>query len=237
MHGIIGYNQNRTRLSRNEGVQSRSWVAERADFVTQRLQNNGSQLQQHRFIIHYENLPLGNLPGVPGFGICLTHSFSTLFSKHPPGLCGKQQPFVKQAGLTAKRWVPNIVRMIRSCRVAVLSDVHYAGALEQARGKDYEISGMPNPLSRLFVRVYRHVIWQRDPMNQNHLLDRFLVEARGADYVIANGDYSCDSGFVGVSDEAACQSARECLDKLREAFSGRLYATYGDHDIGKLTLF
>jgi hypothetical protein len=57
------------------------------------------------------------------------------------------------------------------------------------------------------------------------------------DYLVANGDYSCDSGFVGVSDPAAFQSAKECLHKLRAKFGDRAWFTFGDHELGKLPLF
>jgi hypothetical protein len=43
--------------------------------------------------------------------------------------------------------------------------------------------------------------------------------------------------MVGVSDDAACQSARECLGKLRQRFGARLRANYGDHELGKISLF
>jgi hypothetical protein len=54
---------------------------------------------------------------------------------------------------------------------------------------------------------------------------------------VANGDYSCDSGFVGVSDPAAFQSAQECLGKLRARFGDRARFTFGDHELGKMPLF
>lgn len=52
-----------------------------------------------------------------------------------------------------------------------------------------------------------------------------------------NGDYSCDSGFVGLSDEASYQSAEECLEKLRRRFGSSLHLTLGDHELGKMSLF
>lgn len=89
-------------------------------------------------------------------------------------------------------------------------------------------------MARQFVRAYRHFIWQRDPFAHNHLLDRFIQAAGTPDFVVANGDYSCDSAFVGVSDDAACQSARECLHKLRRNFGNRFHAGIGDHELGKV---
>ena len=103
-------------------------------------------------------------------------------------------------------------------RLLVVSDPHYASAAERARGDAYEFAGIPNFWVRGFIRAYRHFIWLRHPLNQNGLLDRFLELAGTPECVVANGDYSCDSGFVGVSDDAACMSARECLGKLRDRF-------------------
>src|SRR5206468_3920070 len=122
------------------------------------------------------------------------------------------------------------------CRLGIVSDIHYASAAEQARGNDYEWRGLPNPALRIAVRLYRRHIWLRAPTNQNHLLDQFLEKGDSFDYVIANGDYACNTAFVGLSDDAARQSARECLDKLRRKFESRLRLTFGDHELGKVSL-
>jgi hypothetical protein len=127
--------------------------------------------------------------------------------------------------------------MGQTIRLAIVSDIHYASAAEQARGEEYEFAGIANPLLRFLVRTYRHVFWLRDPMRHNELLDRFLTETREADYAVANGDYSCNSAFVGVSDDAACQSVRECLGKLRHRFDGKLQINFGDHELGKVSFF
>jgi hypothetical protein len=127
--------------------------------------------------------------------------------------------------------------MGRNFRIVILSDVHYAGQTERARGNDYEFRDLTNPLSRLFVRGYRHFIWLRHPLKQNHLLDEFIRRAGAPDQVIANGDYSCDTGFVGLSDDAALESAGECLGKLRGKFAPNFQATFGDHEFGKLSFF
>ncbi len=118
----------------------------------------------------------------------------------------------------------------------VLTDVHYASAAEQARGDNFESRSIRNPAIRALVKVYRHFIWLRHPLRQNHLFDRFLEHAGPVDGMVANGDYSCDSGFVGVSDDAACQSVRECLGRLREKYGDKLRANFGDHELGKLSL-
>jgi hypothetical protein len=127
--------------------------------------------------------------------------------------------------------------MSGTVRLGILSDVHYACAEERARGWDYEAIGIPNFFLRAFVRFYRHFIWLRDPLSRGYLVDNFLHAAEGIDFLIANGDYSCDSAFVGVSDEAACQSVRECLGKLRGAFAGRTRFVCGDHELGKMSFF
>jgi hypothetical protein len=120
-------------------------------------------------------------------------------------------------------------------KLFVVTDVHYAGPAEKTRF-EYCYRVIRNPLQRFAVRVYRHFVWLRDPFAHNHLVDRFIANAKDADYVIANGDYSCDSAFVGVSDDAACESARELLEKLRTSFGQRFYATIGDHELGKKPL-
>ncbi len=127
--------------------------------------------------------------------------------------------------------------MNRPCTIAVLSDIHYAGAAEQAQGDSYETRAIANPLVRLIARVYRDLVWLRRPLRHNALLDRFLADAGAADFAVANGDYSCDTKFVGVRDDAAFQSAAECLGKLRSKFGDRFRATLGDHELGKLNLF
>ena len=126
--------------------------------------------------------------------------------------------------------------MSRGFTIAILSDVHYAGAAEQAAGDDYEIRPIPAPLLRFLLGAYRRFIWLRYPLRQNGQLDRFLAEVGPVDYVIANGDYGCNVAAVGVSDPAALQSAQECLGKLRGRFGERLLANFGDHELGKLRL-
>jgi hypothetical protein len=121
--------------------------------------------------------------------------------------------------------------------VAILSDIHYAGPDERARGEDYEFGTIANPLLRAVARAYRHLVWMRHPLDQGRQLDRFLAEASQMDYLVANGDYSCDCSFVGVSDPAALQSTQECLAKLRAKFGDRARFTFGDHELGKPTLF
>jgi hypothetical protein len=127
--------------------------------------------------------------------------------------------------------------MSRAFTLAVLSDIHYFSAAEAARGRDYETRNIPNPLLRFSLKTYRHYIWLRHPSDHNRLLDTFIERASPVDHVIGNGDYSCDSAFVGVSDDAACESAQQCLGKLRGKFGAGFHATMGDHELGKYSLF
>lgn len=119
--------------------------------------------------------------------------------------------------------------------IGILSDIHYAGAAEKARGNGYEVAGIPNPLLRLFVRAYRRFFWLHHPLHQGYLLDDFLAQPGHLDYLVALGDFTCDSAFVGLSDPAAAQSAGECLSKLRARFAERLLPVFGDHELGKLS--
>jgi hypothetical protein len=127
--------------------------------------------------------------------------------------------------------------MTRPFRIAILSDIHYACAAEQAEGDDYEYRNIRNPFVRWPARLYRNIVWQRLPLQQNTLLDRFLTEVGPVDYVVANGDYTANVAALGVSNDDAFQSAHECLDKLRQKFGDRLRANFGDHELGKLRLF
>ena len=123
--------------------------------------------------------------------------------------------------------------MPSTIHLTILSDVHYAGAAEQARGEDFELAGVTNPLPRLFLKVHHRFFWLHRQLHQNHLLDQFLALAGPADHVIANGDFSCDTGFIGVSDDAARESAKISLTKLRDRFGAKFRATFGDHELGK----
>jgi hypothetical protein len=125
--------------------------------------------------------------------------------------------------------------MSGSATVLVVSDIHHAGAAERER-EGYELACAPNwPVSQL-VRAYRGLVWLREPLGTGKFLDAFLQRTGSPDFAIANGDFSADSRFVGVSDDAAFASAEECLAKLRAKFGERLHATIGDHELGKVSL-
>ena len=125
--------------------------------------------------------------------------------------------------------------MTETQTVSIISDVHYASAAERGR-VNYEWVGIANPLTRLAIIVWRRLIWLRDPFAHNYLLDRFLERAGEPHVVVANGDFSCDSAFVGLLDAAARQSAEESVGKLRNRFGERLRTVIGDHELGKTSL-
>jgi hypothetical protein len=126
--------------------------------------------------------------------------------------------------------------MVPSFTLAVVSDIHYASAAEKERGQNFELRGLKSPFALVFTKTLRYLVWMRRPLSHNHLLERFTACTGPVDAVVANGDYSCDSAFIGVSDDAACQSVRECLGELRRKFDGKLRATIGDHELGKVSL-
>lgn len=120
-------------------------------------------------------------------------------------------------------------------RLVVVSDIHHAGPLERARGG--QIAEDRSALwQRMLLRAHRHFIWLDNPFAHNHLLDLFLQTAGDPDWVVCNGDYSCDSAYLGMSDPAAFESASLCLQRLRGRFSERLLATMGDHELGKRSM-
>lgn len=125
--------------------------------------------------------------------------------------------------------------MGKKLQLLVVSDIHYAGPEEQKR-RGYEERTAANPLQRRLLRLYRDTIWLSDPLGHNHFLDWFLDRAGEPDLVVANGDYSCDSAFIGLEDAAAFQSAEICLGKLKDRFGDRLHTTFGDHELGKKSL-
>jgi len=127
--------------------------------------------------------------------------------------------------------------MGRSYKLAIVSDIHYAGPAERARGNDYEFRDLHHPVLRFFARNYRRFIWLHNPLEQWPLLDQFLERVGPQDFLVANGDYSCDSAFIGVTDSASRESARICLQKLRDRFPTNFQALLGDHEIGKLSFF
>jgi hypothetical protein len=64
-----------------------------------------------------------------------------------------------------------------------------------------------------------------------------LDKAKPADLVVVNGDYTIDSGFIGLTDPACLESAVECIGRLRGQFGNRLHLVIGDHELGKKTMF
>ena len=130
------------------------------------------------------------------------------------------------------------VNPAKTVRIAVISDIHYAGVEERARCANfYAKQRMKHPAARIAARLYHRFIWLREIGEHNHMLDRFLAAAGPVDLAVANGDYSCNIAEVGVSDAAVFASAEECLGKLRARFGDAFRATLGDHDLGKTGLF
>jgi hypothetical protein len=123
----------------------------------------------------------------------------------------------------------------RTVRVAVVSDIHYAGEAERACGTDYEIRAVQSAWRRRLLSLFRDNVWLRGPTTHNRLLDRFLSQAGNCDFAVANGDFCCDTHFEGISHDAAFQSVREVLDKLTATFGDRFRTTCGDHELGKLS--
>lgn len=121
-------------------------------------------------------------------------------------------------------------------RLLVVSDPHFAAPAEQAR-RGHEGAVIRSRFLRALAHAYRHWIWLRNPYDQNHLLQSALDQAPPASLTIANGDYTIDTGFVGVADDAALESARLCLDTLRSHSGHQLETVIGDHELGKMSLF
>ena len=121
-------------------------------------------------------------------------------------------------------------------KLIIVSDIHYAGPAERARGQDYEFDIIKNPLIRLLAHFYRSYIWMRHPLERGLLLKQFLAEAGDADCVVVNGDYACNTAFIGLGDPAALESAQECCRQIRARYGERAHFVFGDHELGKVTL-
>lgn len=122
-----------------------------------------------------------------------------------------------------------------SFRILVASDMHHAGPLEKLRTG--RIPGdQSKAWQRFLLRPYRKYVWLDDPRAHNSLLDAFLDRAGQPDLVVANGDFACNSAYLGMCDDAAFESAQICLGRLRDRFQGRLLPVIGDHELGKKSI-
>lgn len=120
-------------------------------------------------------------------------------------------------------------------RLLVVSDLHRAGPGErQRRGFDERV--VRGRMARVLSRWYRRHVWLADPMAHNHLLGEILRREAGSAWVVANGDFTLDTAFVGVSDDAALESAAEALAELRSMPGAAVRGVLGDHDLGKKSL-
>jgi hypothetical protein len=120
--------------------------------------------------------------------------------------------------------------------LVVVSDIHHAGPAEAAR-RGFESRSIPGSFQRLLARTYRRWFWMCDPFVQPGLFDKFLASAGRPDLVVANGDFSVDSAFVGLADQAVFETVQECLLKLRPRFPDGFRPVLGDHELGKMNLF
>src|SRR5262245_6168102 len=125
--------------------------------------------------------------------------------------------------------------MDRPVAILVVSDIHYASPCELER-RDPEGAVVERAWLRPAATAFRR-IWLGRLSRNNRLFDTFIDLAESPDFVMANGDFSCDSAFVGLSDDGALASAHECLRKLRRRFGCRFHATIGDHELGRQSLF
>lgn len=126
-------------------------------------------------------------------------------------------------------------------KILVLSDIHYACESERGRGST-ESKVISNPVLRILVWLFRRFLWVGAPMSQNHFLDHILDETTtdpklDLELVVANGDFTSDTRFIGVVDDAAFESAQIALTRLRTTFGSRFQPVFGDHEIGKMSLF
>ena len=53
--------------------------------------------------------------------------------------------------------------------LAIVSDIHYPGPLERARGHEYEFEGIRNPRAKLLLRLFRKYIWLHRPVSSQEM--------------------------------------------------------------------
>ena len=125
---------------------------------------------------------------------------------------------------------------MRSYKIVILSDIHYASKKEQNEGEN-EIHKMRNPVLKLIAFIFRHFFWMRHPYAHNNKLFQFLTVAPDADLVVACGDFSCDSANIGASYPPVKESITDAIYFIQERFKDNFLPIHGDHDIGKMSLF
>lgn len=126
--------------------------------------------------------------------------------------------------------------MAQTVELLIASDLHYAGVVERTR-TNFESTAIARPGLRHLARWYRKYIWLHDPLGHYVMLDKFIEQSPRLDFTVFGGDYSCDSAFVGLSDDGAHASVQECLARLRQAFSPNVAFVIGDHELGKFSVF
>ena len=134
------------------------------------------------------------------------------------------------------RYFGNAITVEKLKQIVIVSDIHHASAEEKALGLS-ENRAIRKPLAKWAARSFRYFIWLRNPLSHNYLIDDFLRACGSPDWVIANGDYSNDSAFTGVSDPVTFRSVQECFGRFRSCFGSRFIPNYGDHELGKMSLF
>ena len=119
-------------------------------------------------------------------------------------------------------------------RILIVSDIHYACDREKAR-VDFRTAGISNPLTRFLVGTWSDWLWEGDPFARNDAFERFLARDFYADLVVANGDYTADTAFIGIADSAAHESALHVMTQLEQRFGKQLKGIIGDHELGKIS--
>jgi len=127
--------------------------------------------------------------------------------------------------------------MAATIRLAIVSDIHYASAREQARGNDYELRGIANPLLRRLLAIWRRFVWQREPLHQNYLLENFLARTGGRFCHRQRGLLMITPLYRSQRRCGVPECARSAWGNCVKPSERNLRATFGDHELGKLSFF
>jgi hypothetical protein len=127
-------------------------------------------------------------------------------------------------------------------RIAVLSDLHVLGLRETERSRRIARDlGADRAFAHRTLRRGLHRVrsrfWNRRADDREACFLRALDDLAllHPDWIIANGDYSGDTGGIGLSDPRVFESVARVVDLLRRSFPERCLFTFGDHELGKFS--
>lgn len=124
-----------------------------------------------------------------------------------------------------------------SKKYVIFSDVHYAGPSETRRGLAEAKINAPIH-QKAFVSFYRNFLWLADPIYHAKRFHQLIgqINHLRPNEIIYLGDLTMDTAFVGLSDPASLESAKEFIDICHSNFQSPMNWVMGDHELGKTSI-